>query len=699
MALCLIAPLHAAAFQADFEQGAAGAPTGWTISYSEGHGIATWENEGYQSAHALAVEGTAENEFTTWVGPSFPVQPNTPYLITVMLKSRQGAGPPGLSVGGQHYYLPSVFEWTRWQMRFTTPADMTRTEVGLYLYHRPGQKVWFDDVVVAPATDVIMPLEPADNLITASVPARLSWQPSSAPYTVLISRDETFAQIAHHLTVTETSVQPPALAPGLWHWMVTPAVESLPLEKQLRQIAEVRSFLVTGPLQQTRRDTTPPFISHLTPRRDASVGQRVTISAEIADAGGLAQAELLLDGQRAPRARLSTGTPATLTATARLVLGKYQATVVATDQAGNVSRESWSIYVGVTARLRYGFGKDLHLYRDGTEPLFPIGIYDYDDFKHLDELANAGFTYIITGGPSGKVEMDATHAAGLKIVIGVDVARKAKTLAEAKNMLQTGALVNMLHPALLGYWTDEIEGETFDPDFVADVQTAVKQFDPDHPFIACIAGPQQYAAFGQNADVLWPDVYPVPRDPMTAISTVMDKAVANQQGRKPVWFLAQGFDWAVAATGQPEPGQPYRPTGEEMRCMSYLALNHGARGIGYWAAGNGKCAISRWPERFAELLRLVSELHVLSPMFLSKPQMVNWAMTPQGPLDVRLWQVAKKRILIVVNTSRRPQLMRVKVPRLKSGAAVKVLCEDRVVTAGKELTDVFAPLAVHVYQL
>ena len=700
LAMCLVVSLvHAAAFQADFEQGAGAAPTGWKIAYNEGHGIATWESEGYRSARCVSVEGTAENEFTAWVGEPFAVQSNTPYVITVMLKSRQGAGPPGLSVGGKHHYLPSSLDWTRWQMRFTTPADMTSTQVQLYLYHRPGQKVWFDDVSVVPAADVVVPLEPADSAIATTAPPRLAWQGGSgAGYTVLIGRQETLDRPEHRLTVTGTETQPPALEPGLWYWVAVPTAASAEAERQALQTAEVRCFLISGEVAQERRDTTPPVISALQPRPDATVGGNVTLSADLTDAGGIAGAELFLDGKRLKQARVTTGRQATILAEVALFLGDYQVAVTATDKAGHVTRRAWQFSVNQTARPGYHIGRDLNLARDGGEAFFPLGIYDYDDSKHLDELFDAGFTYILTGGPSGKAEMDTTHAAGLKIIIGVSAARTAKTPLEARNLLLTGPLRNMLHPALLGYWTDEIEGETFDPALVTGVQAMTKMLDPHHPFTACIAGPSQYTAFAANADVLGPDVYPVPRDPMTAISTVLDQAAANQQGRKPVWFFAQGFDWSVAATGQPEDGKTYRPTGQELRCMSYLALNHGVKGLCYWAAGNGKCAISRWPERFGELLALASELRRLEPVFLSAPQKLRPAVSPTGALDACLWRVGGKTTCIIVNTTRRPQLMQGALPKLKAGAKVQVLFEDRVLTTGKDLVDVFAPLDVHVYQ-
>lgn len=695
--LSFSAAMAATVFQADFDHGESAAPAGWKVTYDEGHGIAAWATEGYDSPRSLYLEGTAENEFVTWTSDQFAVEPNTAYLISVMLKSGQGTGPPGLFVGGKHYYLPSVQDWSRWQMRFTTPADMTKTQVRLYLYHRPGQKVWFDDVVVASAADAIIPLEPADNLITPQTPARLSWQPTTPPYFVTISRDETFQKVEHSLTAEEAQVQPPPLGSGLWHWRVVPAVQSPPLDKTLRQLAEVRSFLITGEVAQTQQDTTPPFVHNLMPRPDTTVGPRVTVSADVVEAGKLAKAELSVDGKPCPKAVLQGTAPTVLSAALELDAGEHVATVTATDRAGHTTRETWHFYVGETAVPRYRIGANLNLLRD-DQPLFPIGIYDYDDFKHLDELFNAGFTYIVTGGPSSKAEMDATLAAGLKIVIGVDTARKAKTVDEARNLLMAGPMRNMLHPALLAYWSDEIEGESFDPELATEIQALVKRFDPAHPFAACIASPKEYAAFGRNADVLWPDVYPVPRDPMTAISRVLDLAVANQAGKKPVWFMAQGFDWSVASTGQPEDGKTYRPTGAELRCMSYLGLNHGAKGICYWAAGAGKCAISRWPERFQELLALTAELRRMAPVYLSEPVQAQIAIR-EAPLDARMWSLSGKRYLVVVNTSREPQLMHATVPKLKAGAKVEVLFEDRALTVGKELVDVFAPLAVHVYQL
>lgn len=699
LAACLASSaLHAAVFQADFETGANGTPAGWKVVYNEGRGLTAWEAEGYQSAHAVSVAGTtAENEFTCWVGEPFAVQPNTPYVITVMLKSRQGSGPPGLFVGGKHYYLPTVLDWTRWQMRFTTPADMTQTQVQLYLYHRPGQKVWFDDVAVVPATDVVVPVAPEDNLITAAAPPVLQWQgAATGDYTVLLGRDEQLQTPEHRLTAHGTESTPPALAPGLWYWLAMPAAASAPVERQLRQAAEVRSFLITGATEAAPADTTPPLITNMQPRPDTTVAGRVTISADIVETGGLASARLFLDGKPVKQAVLKPGSPSTLLAMADLFFGEYQATVVATDKAGHVTRRTWRFSVNETPRPRYHFSRDLNLVREEGEPFFALGIYDYDDYKHLDELYQAGFTYIITGGPSGKDEMDKTQAAGMKIIIGVDAARKAKTVAEAKMLLHTGALVNMLHPALLGYWTDEVEGESFDPALVTGVQVATKELDPAHPFLACIAAPSQYAAFGRGADALWPDIYPVPRDPMTAIANVAEKARANQQGLKPVWYLVQGFDWSVAATGQPEDGKTYRPTGEELRCMSYLALNHGVKGIGYWAAGNGKCSISRWPERWQQLLALGTELRRLDALWLDKP--VNAKLVLPEAFDAKLWRTGGKSTLVVVNTTRRPQLLQAALPKPGGGGKVQVLFEDRVLTAGKALTDVFAPLAVHVYQ-
>ena len=93
--------------------------------------------------------------------------------------------------------------------------------------------------------------------------------------------------------------------------------------------------------------------------------------------------------------------------------------------------------------------------------------------------------------------------------------------------------------------------------------------------------PKPAAAYFQDADIIWTDPYPIPSRPVTMVSRWVSDAVSIAGPSKPVWAVPQAFDWNVWNKGKID--QAHRPTPEEERCMTYLALVHGAKGILYWA--------------------------------------------------------------------------------------------------------------------
>lgn len=694
-ALCQAVPVPVVVPNPGFEQvGADGLPLGWTSTDNEGKSVFTGEKEGYGgSGRSVAVEQTTAPCFGMWVSQPFAVQPRTDYLVTVMLKCRQGSGPPGLAVGGKDFYLPTATRWTLWQQRFNS-GELTSTTVSLYLYHRSGQKVWFDNVAVEPASSLVSLQAPADNAMLRDVPGALQWTPmGAARYKVTLARDALLTSGARVTTVSGASLPLRGLAPGAWYWSVWPETSDAARDRALRQLSEVRCFVVTGLLAAKRADTTPPVINDQWPRPDTTVAGPVKIAATFTDTGSIPQGKIVLDGRELRTTAVPGAHAVTLSAETQPGKGRHDVVARATDRAGHSAVSRWSFYVGETAPSVSVLGPDGHLSFNGRR-LFPVGLYDYDKEQHLATLFNSGFTYALGGS------LDQLLAAGLKAVAGLGTAMtEAKSEEDLRRLFGSNMSSWRSHPALLGYWSDEVEGPSYDPKLVQAAHRIAKELDPDHPFAACVSGPSCYREYGATADILFPDPYPVPRDPLSVVAGVMDQAAAATDGKKPVWLMAQGLDWSVQNTGVPEDGKTYRPTGPEMRCMTYLGINHGARGVCYWAAGAGKCSISRWPERFQELCALVSELRSLEPVLLGK-RLAAVPVTPASPdLDVRLWEAQGKRYLIAVNTSYRPQLATLKAPGLKSGAAVEVMFEDRVLTARSGLTDLFAPIQVHVYAL
>ena len=133
-------------------------------------------------------------------------------------------------------------------------------------------------------------------------------------------------------------------------------------------------------------------------------------------------------------------------------------------------------------------------------------------------------------------------------------------------------------------------------------------------------------AFGEAADIVGCDIYPIPegysvrhsdlanRTP-SSVGAYTQRMQTSAPG-KPVWMVLQGFGWGDILPEAPEEERENlrRPTFDETRFMAYDAIVRGARGILYW----GTAYIEKDSELWEDLLRLVAELHQLQPV-LSAP--------------------------------------------------------------------------------
>jgi hypothetical protein len=88
--------------------------------------------------------------------------------------------------------------------------------------------------------------------------------------------------------------------------------------------------------------------------------------------------------------------------------------------------------------------------------------------------------------------------------------------------------------------------------------------------------------YAKTGNIIGTDPYPIGSSVPENLSTV-GKAVqktVEETGGRPVWAVIQ-------AHRQPPPHSPNRfPTPEEIRCMAYLALNNGAKGLLFYAWGD-----------------------------------------------------------------------------------------------------------------
>jgi len=219
---------------------------------------------------------------------------------------------------------------------------------------------------------------------------------------------------------------------------------------------------------------------------------------------------------------------------------------------------------------------------------FPIGTYHVglEDLKRVREL---GFN-CVTGPiyasdqreltPDQKAWHDEAHKQGLFVITELSEYIRAGR----RNYEQARQLVSQLriHPAtIVHYAIDEPMGGGISPETVRKFCQVIAETDPEHPtFVNEVPG--AVVQYADIAHITGTDPYPIGSGVPENLSWVGKsvKQAVGAAGGRPVWAVIQ-------AHRQPPPNSANRfPTTEEIRCMAYLALNNGAKGLLFYAWGD-----------------------------------------------------------------------------------------------------------------
>jgi len=715
-----------------FEQRAADAraPMKWHGQVRGGAGTYGYDTSG------LAVEGQAcvwlangdRKDVSSWTSEPLTLQPHRRYRLGLWYRCR-GRGKPEVLIAGNDFYLPEAKTWTIWQTDFTPDEKHARTAVTLWLNYRPAQKVFFDAVAVAPVDALPRLQTPAEG--------QLFWRQDQIAFrytnlqgaaVILLMRQE---KVLRRLQVSgPTRVPARSLSPGAFSASVAPA--ALADDLRFLTVAPRRGFFVasldTAPAWQPHA-TTPPLLHALQPPPDSRCSSSVPIQARCFSWSGKPLATVRVDGGEPVGMTVAPVAPArerqrllpvarpvsatitysaprgaveyALTAKVSLAPGRHQVEVVATDAAGNTTSRLWTVFADTVPESKVTIGKDLFARFNGRR-IFPMGLYCYSHLKHLGEIEAAGFGSILSESRGGRDYLDLLAACGLKVLLQARGAMAGTSSRDelVKSWLTKGPVTFKNHPALLAYWTDEVEGHKYDPAWVQEAQRVLRQLDPHHPLAACLYSVGDFRPYGAEAAVLFPDIYPVPYQPVIAVARRMDAAYASVNWGKPVWLLPQAFDWRVARTGQVPEGEEYRPTGAEMKNMAWLGIVRGARALQWWASDSGKCDIANFPDRFAALCDLTRQIRSIEAVLWSPQIATPLRQSPKTPgLLGRAWRVGPDLWLAVVNPATAPWAGYLNLPPLRAGQRVYRVFEDKQGLVGEQgLADSLAPLAVHIYR-
>jgi hypothetical protein len=170
-----------------------------------------------------------------------------------------------------------------------------------------------------------------------------------------------------------------------------------------------------------------------------------------------------------------------------------------------------------------------------------------------------------------------------------------------------------LHPSLLAWWTFT------DPEFtVTDEQVAKDTFreiirnDDDHPIAMSFRDPRAFATYGKYGKLLSIDIFPVPDLPLVSVPALVRQAWAETVNRS-VWVSIQLCE--ARHSEPPDPKPLRRPTLEEVRAMTYLALIQSARGVLFFSYEKGDLPVKA-PGLWKGVQELAAELRKAEPIIM-----------------------------------------------------------------------------------
>jgi hypothetical protein len=241
-----------------------------------------------------------------------------------------------------------------------------------------------------------------------------------------------------------------------------------------------------------------------------------------------------------------------------------------------------------------------------------------------------------------------------------------------------------------------------------DYYERVRNADPNHPCYIVLCNMSELRYFLDITDVMGVDPYPIPQSPVTRVSDWMEWSNRATGGLMPTWLVPQAFAWyqhhppgsdRARIPTEEDLRTGRAPTREEARCMTYLALAHGAKGLIYWCYYNLR-VLPQYAEMWGWMQEIGAEVQALSPMLLSPQDLGPVPGEPESiALHTRLKRHDGRLYLIAVNAGPEPADVTFDLGR-KLPPQVTVMFEERSApTAGQSLADRFEPLAVHVYDL
>jgi hypothetical protein len=389
-----------------------------------------------------------------------------------------------------------------------------------------------------------------------------------------------------------------------------------------------------------------------------------------------------------------------------------------------IAKGASDIHVAPPEESRVAIGSDGFL-RVAGKPEFVLGMYSA---SHFSEMAEAGFNAthsyaVVTGDTTDSINsndvrlrqlLDSSWANHMRMM--VELPRTAIEKGDWRQVRRR-ILTFRHHPGLLCWDSEErvARGRTKLAN-MATLYQLVKELDPDHPLVL---GDSKdvikkfehdrsdfFAEPDMDAGIWW--WYPIPiRAPET------NGLEGNEAGsgfmEPPSWLtttIAKKSLWIAIQSYQKPKADGRFPTPAEYRCMAYLSIIKGVKGL-FFYTGSGQKDVDGKPSGLLNkpkeghwnyVRKLVTELHEFSPIIMAPSSAGKVEVLPADcPIEFATRQSGSKMYLIAANKSPSPQSVRFSSPLLADKKA-SLRFEDHFATiVANVLADSFEPFGVHIY--
>ncbi|MBU0608161.1 MAG: hypothetical protein KKI08_09740 [Armatimonadetes bacterium] len=345
------------------------------------------------------------------------------------------------------------------------------------------------------------------------------------------------------------------------------------------------------------------------------------------------------------------------------------------------------------------YDERLRLYVQG-QPRLPLGVMMAIDESDLRAVAEAGFnTVVLSSRVASTIMMETAQKLGLAVIVS-----SASTDGDFwKNQFSRHADL----PCVAGWYVlqrPETESPPASPALMGALYSGLAHLDPRHPVCLAVGSLSRLENYSSLCDILMPWTEPMPVGDLRSVDALVRRAVELCDGHRPVWPLIQmtGAGYAtdsrleVAGNGRP-------PTGEEYRCMAYLALARGGNGVFANAfrvvAGRGQrdyLVTREAPELWEAVRKVNSELRALTPVLLEGEPLA--VQTSNPAVALRGLRYNDACYVLAANPLSAPAALTLKVPGMKTNVLEVAFDTRRVqgLTPG-EFADQLEPHGVRVY--